>query len=63
VHALGTNLALVHAAVSSDGSEAQVCVALDNLIKGAAGQAVQAMNLALGLPEDAGLRLAGAYPC
>ena len=29
--------------------------ALDNLVKGAAGQAVQNLNLALGLPEDAGL--------
>jgi N-acetyl-gamma-glutamyl-phosphate reductase len=38
-------------------------VAIDNLVKGAAGQAVQAMNLALELPEDAGLRLAGAFPC
>jgi N-acetyl-gamma-glutamyl-phosphate reductase len=28
---------------------------LDNLVKGAAGQAVQVMNLALGLPETAGL--------
>jgi N-acetyl-gamma-glutamyl-phosphate reductase len=36
--------------------------ALDNLIKGASGQAVQCANLALGLPEDAGLPMAGAYP-
>ena len=36
--------------------------AIDNLIKGAAGQAVQCANLALGLPEDAGLPLAGVYP-
>jgi N-acetyl-gamma-glutamyl-phosphate reductase len=40
----------------------QVMVALDNLIKGAGGQAVQAMNLALGLDETAGLKLAGMYP-
>ena len=31
--------------------------ALDNLVKGAAGQAVQNMNLMFGLPEDTGLRL------
>ena len=31
--------------------------AIDNMIKGAAGQAIQNMNLACGLPEDAGLRL------
>ncbi len=36
--------------------------AIDNLIKGAAGQAVQCANLALGLPEDTGLPLAGVYP-
>jgi N-acetyl-gamma-glutamyl-phosphate reductase len=34
--------------------------ALDNLVKGAAGQAVQNMNLALGLPEEAGLTRARA---
>ncbi len=62
-HAVGTNLALIHAAESPDGRELQVMVALDNLIKGAGGQAVQAMNLALGHDEAAGLRLAGAFPC
>ena len=36
--------------------------AIDNLIKGAAGQAVQCANLALGLPEGAGLPVAGIYP-
>ncbi len=62
-HAVGTNLALIHAAQSPDGSEIQVMVAMDNLIKGAGGQAVQAMNLALGLPEDAGLRFTAMFPC
>jgi len=61
--AVGTNDALLHAATSDDGAELQVSVAIDNLLKGAAGQAVQAMNLALDLPETAGLRLAGMYPC
>ncbi len=36
--------------------------ALDNLIKGAAGQAIQAMNLMLGYPEDTGLMAPAAYP-
>lgn len=36
--------------------------AIDNLGKGAAGQAVQGMNLALGLPETTGLRLEGQWP-
>ena len=62
-HVVGTNDALVHASASADGSELQVSVAIDNLIKGAAGQAVQAMNLSLGLKETAGLRFPGIYPC
>jgi LysW-gamma-L-alpha-aminoadipyl-6-phosphate/LysW-L-glutamyl-5-phosphate reductase len=62
-HAVGTNLALIHVTTSEDGREVQVMVAIDNLIKGAGGQAVQAMNLALGLDETAGLRLAGMFPC
>lgn len=36
--------------------------ALDNLVKGAAGQAVQCANLALGIPEATGLPVAGVYP-
>ena len=39
-----------------------VLCALDNLIKGAAGQAVQCVNVALALPEGAGLPVAGVYP-
>jgi N-acetyl-gamma-glutamyl-phosphate reductase len=39
-----------------------VLCALDNLGKGAAGQAVQCANLALGLDEGAGLSVAGVYP-
>ena len=62
-HVVGTNDVLLHPAVSADGTELQVSVAIDNLVKGAAGQAVQSMNLALGLDETAGLRLAGIYPC
>ncbi|MFZ5623290.1 MAG: N-acetyl-gamma-glutamyl-phosphate reductase [Gemmatimonadota bacterium] len=61
-HAVGTNHALIHVAQSDDGRDVQVMVAVDNLVKGAGGQGVQAMNLALGLEETAGLRFAGAYP-
>ncbi|HXZ99562.1 MAG TPA: N-acetyl-gamma-glutamyl-phosphate reductase, partial [Candidatus Binatia bacterium] len=39
-----------------------VTAAIDNLVKGAAGQAVQAANLRLGLPETAGLELPSLYP-
>ena len=45
-HAVGGSYALCHAAQSEDGCEPQITVAIDNLLKGAAGQAVQAMNLA-----------------
>lgn len=62
-HAVGTNLALIHATASPDGREVQVMIAVDNLVKGAGGQGVQAMNLALGLDETLGLRLAGMFPC
>ncbi|TKS61978.1 MAG: N-acetyl-gamma-glutamyl-phosphate reductase [Nitrospira sp.] len=36
--------------------------AVDNLVKGAAGQAIQAMNLMMGIPEDTGLIAPGSYP-
>ena len=62
-HAVGTNYALIHAAGSEDGAEVQVTVAIDNLVKGAGGQAIQAMNLALGIDERAGLLGGGMYPC
>jgi N-acetyl-gamma-glutamyl-phosphate reductase len=60
---VGTNYALIHAAASDEGTELQVTVAIDNLVKGAGGQAIQAMNLALGIAEEAGLRGGGMFPC
>ncbi|MEC4889989.1 MAG: N-acetyl-gamma-glutamyl-phosphate reductase [Nitrospira sp.] len=36
--------------------------AVDNLVKGAAGQAIQAMNLMMGIAEETGLTAPGAYP-
>jgi N-acetyl-gamma-glutamyl-phosphate reductase common form len=62
-HVVGTNYALIHAVESEDGRELQVSVAIDNLIKGAGGQAIQAMNLALGIDECAGLTAAAVFPC
>jgi N-acetyl-gamma-glutamyl-phosphate reductase len=61
-HVVGTNMALVHAAQSRDGRELQVLVVLDNLVKGAGGQALQAVNLALGIPETTGLVVAPVFP-
>jgi N-acetyl-gamma-glutamyl-phosphate reductase len=62
-HAVGTNYALIHAVESEAGDEIQVTVAIDNLVKGAGGQAIQAMNLSLGIDERAGLTSAGIFPC
>jgi N-acetyl-gamma-glutamyl-phosphate reductase len=54
----------VHLQVAADplAGRAVVVVALDNLTKGAAGQAVQNANIALGLPETTGLPIAGVAP-
>jgi N-acetyl-gamma-glutamyl-phosphate reductase len=54
----------VHLQVAADGhsGRAVVCAALDNLVKGAAGQAVQNANLVLGLEEAAGLSASGIAP-
>ncbi len=62
-HAVGTNYALLHPAETGDHSEVQVMIVVDNLVKGAGGQAIQAMNLALGIPETEGLSGGGMYPC
>jgi N-acetyl-gamma-glutamyl-phosphate reductase len=59
---LGSNCAhLTARADPRTGWVVSLC-ALDNLVKGAAGQAVQCANLALGLDEGAGLPLAGLVP-
>jgi N-acetyl-gamma-glutamyl-phosphate reductase len=50
-----TNRARLSAAVDGRTKKLLLFAALDNLLKGAAGAAVQNMNLALGYPEDAGL--------
>ena len=52
---VNTNKALVH--VEKHGDKLVVSTVIDNLLKGASGQAVQNMNLIFGLPEDRGLRL------
>jgi len=58
----GSNAVHLQAAADGHAGRAVVVAALDNLGKGAAGQAVQAANLMLGLPEAAGLTAAGAAP-
>ena len=49
-------------AVHSNGKQVVVFSAIDNLVKGAAGQAVQNMNLMFGLDEKTGLMLIGTNP-
>ena len=58
----GSNCAHLTARVDLRTGWLVVLCALDNLVKGAAGQAVQCANLALGLPEAEGLPVAGMYP-
>jgi N-acetyl-gamma-glutamyl-phosphate reductase len=56
----GSNFCDLH--VAAHGARAVVLAAIDNLGKGAAGQAVQNLNLTMGWDEDDGLRLPGGYP-
>ena len=54
---VNTNKALIY--LEKHGSKLFIVSIIDNLLKGASGQAVQNMNLMFGLEEDAGLRLKG----
>jgi N-acetyl-gamma-glutamyl-phosphate reductase len=54
-HVANTNRARLSAAVDPRARKLLLFAAVDNLLKGAAGAAVQNMNLALGYPEDLGL--------
>ncbi|MFF5227680.1 N-acetyl-gamma-glutamyl-phosphate reductase [Dactylosporangium sp. NPDC000521] len=58
----GSNAAHLQATVDVDSGRIVVVSAIDNLVKGAAGQAVQNANLMLGLPEGAGLTADGIAP-
>jgi N-acetyl-gamma-glutamyl-phosphate reductase len=58
----GSNSVHLQATVDRDSGRVVVVSALDNLGKGAAGQAVQCANLVLGLPETAGLSVSGVAP-
>jgi N-acetyl-gamma-glutamyl-phosphate reductase len=58
----GSNCAHVTARVDPRTGWVVALAAIDNLVKGAAGQALQCANLALGLPETAGLPISGLYP-
>ncbi|HET8787330.1 MAG TPA: N-acetyl-gamma-glutamyl-phosphate reductase, partial [Actinomycetes bacterium] len=59
---LGSNSCHLQVSTDLDSGRVIAVSALDNLGKGAAGQAVQCANLALGLPETAGLDLVPPGP-
>ena len=59
---LGSNFCDVAVKVNRRAGMAIAIAAIDNLGKGAAGQAVQNMNLMCGLPEETGLNFPGIYP-
>ncbi len=56
---VNTNKCLIH--LEKQGNKLVVHSAIDNLVKGASGQAVQNMNLLFGLNEKAGLKLKASY--
>jgi N-acetyl-gamma-glutamyl-phosphate reductase len=58
----GSNAAHVTARVDPRTGWVLSLCALDNLVKGASGQAIQCANAALGMPETTGLPIAGVYP-
>ena len=59
---LGSNTAHVTARADERTGWVVAICAIDNLVKGASGQAVQCANLALGLDETSGLDTIGVYP-
>ena len=59
---LGTNNVVLQWAYDAHADRVIVCSAIDNLGKGAAGQAVQNANLMLGMPEGTGLAVNGVAP-
>ncbi|MCH7625083.1 MAG: N-acetyl-gamma-glutamyl-phosphate reductase [Chloroflexi bacterium] len=61
-HTLGNNDCVIYPTVDTRTNRLMVFSCLDNLVKGAAGQAVQNMNLMFDLPEDEGLRHVALYP-
>jgi N-acetyl-gamma-glutamyl-phosphate reductase len=61
-HVRGSNLCLIGVFADRIPGRAIVISVIDNLVKGASGQAVQDMNLVLGLPETMGLEQAPLFP-
>jgi len=58
----GSNLCLIHPTIDPGTGRLVIISCLDNLVKGAAGQAIHNMNLMCGLPETMGLEALPIYP-
>ena len=61
-HTWGNNLCFIHPTIDHRTKRLIVISCIDNLVKGGAGQAIQNMNLMLGLPETTGLEALAIYP-
>jgi N-acetyl-gamma-glutamyl-phosphate reductase len=61
-HVRGSNFCDLSVHLDRRTGSVVTVAALDNLVKGAAGQAIQALNLMLGYPEETGLLSAGVFP-
>jgi N-acetyl-gamma-glutamyl-phosphate reductase len=61
-HVRGSNMTFIGVAKDRVPGRAIVISALDNLVKGASGQAVQNMNLMMGWPEATGLEQVALFP-
>ncbi len=61
-HTLGNNDCVIYPTVDIRTNRLVVFSCIDNLVKGAAGQAIQNMNLMFGLPESAGITQLALYP-
>jgi len=61
-HVRGSNMTFIGVTKDRIAGRAIIVSVLDNLVKGAAGQAVQNMNLVLGFPEAAGLEQVALFP-
>jgi N-acetyl-gamma-glutamyl-phosphate reductase len=59
---LGANTALIGIAIDEAAGRVVTVTALDNLVKGTAGAAIQSANIAIGIPETAGLPVDGVAP-
>lgn len=59
---LGVNTCLIGLSIDEHAGRVVIVSAIDNLVKGTAGAAIQSMNIALGLAEDTGLSVNGVAP-